>query len=108
MFLVQKDLPEFEIVDGYYAKVVHTENMTITHVRVLADKPLPAHKHPHEQVTNILSGQLEMTVGGVTKICNPGDVVVIPSNVLHSARSITDCQVIDVFQPVREDFKDKT
>ena len=105
MFLKLKDLPDFEIIKGYRAKMVHVENMSIAHLQIDAGHEIPLHQHPHEQVTNVLSGELEMTVDGETRICKAGDVVMIPSNVLHSAKSITDCWVIDVFQPVREEYR---
>ena len=107
MFIQLKNKPGFQIVEGYSAKAVHTNQLSVMHVSVKAGAPLPEHHHPHEQITNIIEGKLEMTVGGVTKVCEPGDVVVILSNVPHSAVAITDCQVIDVFNPPREDLKYK-
>lgn len=79
--------------------------MSIAHVRLVEGSVLPEHHHPHEQVTNVLEGTLEMIVGGETCLCQAGDVVVIPSNVPHSAVAKTACKVIDVFQPVRADYK---
>jgi quercetin dioxygenase-like cupin family protein len=79
--------------------------MSVAHVRIEEGAILPEHFHVHEQVTNMIEGQLEMTVNGDTKVCSGGDMVVIPSNVPHSARAITACKLIDVFQPVREDYK---
>ena len=34
-----------------------------------------------------------------------GDTFFIPPNVPHSGRSITNCRIIDVFCPVREDYR---
>ncbi len=34
-----------------------------------------------------------------------GDVFIIPGDVPHSGRSITDCYLIDVWHPTREDYK---
>jgi quercetin dioxygenase-like cupin family protein len=36
-----------------------------------------------------------------------GDVVVIPGGVTHSARSLTPCRILDVFSPVREDYRQR-
>lgn len=94
-----------EIVPGFVAKMVHTDELTVAHVRAMQGSELPEHHHPHQQITNIINGELEMTVDGNTMLCTPGMVVTIPSNVPHSARAISDCELIDVFHPVREDYK---
>lgn len=94
-----------EIFPGFYARMVHTQGLTIAHVQIHAGSVLPEHQHPHEQVTNILEGALEMTVDGQTAVCTAGMVVSIPPDAPHSARALTDCRVIDVFRPVREDYR---
>ena len=104
-FIDLEQLPEKELAPGFNARLVHTGKVTIAHVRVRKGSSLPAHKHFHEQVTNIISGELEMTVGGDTAVCKPGMSIRIPSNVLHSARALTDCYLIDVFHPEREDYQ---
>lgn len=104
-FVSLSGVEEKEIIKGFFGKMIHTDNMTVAHFRVLAGSELPEHHHVHEQVTNVLSGELEMTVGGETHVCKAGEVIVIPSNVPHSARAITDCRLVDVFQPAREDYR---
>jgi len=104
-FLQLDKLPARELVPGFTAKLVHTEQVTVAHVKAVKGSTLPEHHHPHEQVTNVMSGKLEMTVDGVTQVCEAGTIVTIPSNVPHSAKALTDCEIIDVFQPVREDYK---
>lgn len=104
-FIDLEKLPERELVPGFNARLIHTGKVTIAHVRARKGSMLPAHKHFHEQVTNVVTGELEMTVAGETVLCTPGMSVAIPSNVLHSALAVTDCYVIDVFFPEREDYK---
>lgn len=65
---------------------------------------LPEHRHPHEQVSFLMSGHLRLWVGGVQHDMFAGDTVMIPSNVLHSAETIEDCVAIDTFAPPREDL----
>jgi len=104
-FISLSILDEKEIIPGFYGKMIHTEQLSVAHFRVEKGSTLPEHHHVHEQVTNVISGELEMTVGGETKVCKAGDVVVIPSDIPHSARALTDCRLIDVFQPARDDYR---
>jgi len=98
-------IEEKEVVSGFIAKFVHSENMTFAYWTIKAGSSLPEHSHPHEQVANIIKGKFEFTLDGETQIINPGTTVIIPSNVMHSGKAITDCYIIDVFYPIREDYK---
>ncbi|MFN0014955.1 MAG: cupin domain-containing protein [Saprospiraceae bacterium] len=105
MSITIADLAPFEITRGFTARMLHTENMTIAFVNVEAGAELLEHAHVHEQVTNLLEGEFEFVLGGQTMRLRSGQSIVIPSNVPHSGRAITACRLIDVFQPVREDFR---
>ena len=94
-----------EIAKGFQARFVHTEGFTLSYVDVVAGAKLPEHAHVHEQTSQVIEGEFEMVIGGETILLKPGSVVVIPSNVPHSGRALTDCKIQDVFCPVREDYK---
>ncbi|SFZ93761.1 Cupin domain-containing protein [Flaviramulus basaltis] len=98
-------IPEKELAKGITGKYAHSENMTIGFVNIIKGSVLPPHSHIHEQATQIISGKLEMTIGNVTKVLEPGEITIIPSNVVHGAVALTDCVVTDTFYPVREDYK---
>jgi len=66
---------------------------------------VPDHSHPHEQMGVMLSGRLEFTVGGVTRVLGPGDLWRIPGGVVHRVRALDEPAVaLDVFHPIREDY----
>ncbi len=101
----QSKLQQKELYPGFSARLVHTEDVTITYVDIDQGAELPEHKHVHAQVTSLLAGECEMTVGNETRKMKAGDVFVIPSNVLHSLKAYTACKVVDVFTPPREDYR---
>lgn len=94
-----------EIAPGYFATFSHGEFLTASYVRVTAGACLPEHSHPHEQITSIIEGQFEFTLKGEARLIEPGTSVVIPSGEKHSGRALSDCYLIDVFHPTRDDFK---
>ena len=99
------EITEREIVPGYRARFIHAEQMTLAYWKVEAGASLPEHSHPHEQIANVLEGEFELTVAGKSQVLVPGQVAVIPGDVPHSGRAITDCSLLDAFQPAREDYR---
>ena len=104
-FLTLKEIEEKEIVPGYRAKFVHSENMTLAYWDVDPGAALPEHSHPHEQIANVLEGRFELTVDGEPRVLEPGMVAVIPGGVPHSGKALTPCRLLDSFYPLREDYK---
>ena len=100
-----KDISPREMVTGFTGHYVHGKDLTLGYVEIKAGNKLPEHHHVHEQITFIIEGQLDMTIGGKSCSLTSGMYCVIPSNVAHSAIAKTDCKAIDVFNPVREDYK---
>lgn len=99
-----EDLPLNELIPGFSGRMIHSENMTIAYWDIEAGSDLPAHSHHHEQIVNLMDGEFELNVAGEPQILKPGMVVVIPSNVEHSGKAITNCKIIDVFSPRRDDY----
>jgi quercetin dioxygenase-like cupin family protein len=102
------EMPELRIADGILAHAVTAQTVTVLHVKLAAGALLPEHAHHHEQVVNVIEGELELTVDGAKHSLVPGKVMVLSPNVVHSGRAVTDCRVVDVFHPVREDFSGAT
>ena len=63
-----------------------------------------AHRHPHEQVSYILSGKFRYTMDGESYILEKGDTYYVPPEVLHGAEALEDSVILDVFTPQRGDF----
>ncbi len=63
------------------------------------------HSHLHEQIGYVAKGRLEFTVDGETAVMEAGDGYTIPGNAIHSVRALEDSIAIDVFSPVRDEYK---
>lgn len=99
------DVPWQEIIEGFKAKFVHTENNTFAFWKVKESAVLPAHKHIQEQVSMVTKGEFELTIDGRTQLLKPNMVVIIPPNSMHLGKAVTDCELTDVFYPARDDYK---
>ena len=78
--------------------------------RVLMKKGahVPLHHHHNEQVTYILEGALKFAIDGKEVVVRAGEVLCIPSNMPHEAWALEETVDLDVFNPPREDWLNKT
>ena len=104
-FIRFSDIPTRDAFPGVRGRYAHSEKMTAGEVTLDANIEVPAHEHPHDQVTLVISGKLEFILGDDTREMGPGDAVVIPGGVRHGVRTKQVCVLLDVFAPVREDFR---
>ena len=94
------------IFPGIHSSMEHSAQSTFGCVTLEAGVVAPIHSHLHEQWTYVLEGEMEFTLNGETQLLLPGMGAYIASNVLHGAKAVTACKVIDVFTPVREDYRE--
>jgi quercetin dioxygenase-like cupin family protein len=99
------DLKEKEVVPGIRGRFFHSDNMTVVYWNIDAGAVMPDHAHPHEQVVNVLEGDFDLIVEGKTYETKPGAVAVVPPNVKHGGKAKTQVRILDVFYPVREDYR---
>src|SRR5579864_6718761 len=78
--------------------------------RVLLKKGciVPEHSHHNEQLTYILDGALKFWIDGKEIVVHAGEVLCIPSNMVHKAEALVDTVDLDIFAPPRADWIDKT
>ena len=78
--------------------------------RVLMKKGciIPLHSHHNEQFTYILEGALKFWVDGKEIVVNAGEVLTIPPHMPHQAEAMADTVDLDVFNPPRADWINKT
>ena len=99
-----KNLKQREIIPGFNGKFVNGENITWAFWDIKKDSSIPDHFHIHEQIMHVISGDFEFTINGLTSVFSEGDTIVIPSNIPHRGKALTNCKIMDVFSPKREDL----
>jgi quercetin dioxygenase-like cupin family protein len=78
--------------------------------RVLLKKGciVPEHSHHNEQLTYILDGGLKFWIDGREIVVHAGEVLCIPAHMPHKAEALEDTVDLDVFNPPRADWINKT
>jgi unsaturated pyranuronate lyase len=93
------------IFPGVEIRATAGQALMLSMVTFEPDSLVPDHAHPHEQMGVLISGELDFTVGGVTRRLGPGDMWRIPGGVVHRVRALNGPAVaLDVFHPIREDY----
>jgi quercetin dioxygenase-like cupin family protein len=92
-------------------RLITGDRMMLAHVYLKKGCVVPKHSHENEQFTYILEGALRFWIGddgGEELVVRAGEVLHIPSNVPHKAEALEDTLDVDVFDPPRQDWLDKT
>ena len=103
-FVDTSGLPVIERLPGWHGRYFHSPSMTFAHYDFVAGSSIHEHFHPEEEVYEVIEGELELTIDGVSQVIRPGVVGIVPGNVAHSARALTDGRAIIIDHPARRDF----
>ena len=86
--------------------MAHGKEMMLVENEFKTGETAPEHSHPHAQITYIISGAMEFTIDGETRVLRKGDTAYMAPDAVHSAIAAEDSLIIDMFAPMREDFLD--
>ncbi|HEV2117665.1 MAG TPA: cupin domain-containing protein [Terriglobales bacterium] len=106
-FIDTEKLQVVERLPGWYGRYFHSQNMTFAHYDFKRGASIHEHFHLQEEVYEVVEGELELTIDGVKQIARPGTVGIVPSNVHHSVKALTDGRAIIVDYPIRRDIGEK-
>jgi len=100
------DIRPFELAAGVTGRPLFGEGAMINMIEFEPGATVPLHSHPHEQLGLCLRGVQVLVVDGVERPIGPGEGYAIPGGVEHSAHCGPEgATVVDVFSPVREDYR---
>ena len=90
-------LPEADIpFDGVRGWIVQGAEHQVVFMDIDPVGEVAPHSHG-EQWGVVVEGEMELTIGGVTRRLGPGDSYHIGAGVVHSAKFLSRFRVIDVF-----------
>jgi mannose-6-phosphate isomerase-like protein (cupin superfamily) len=101
------DLSGFKVIErlpGWKGRYFHSASMTFAHYEFTAGSSIHEHFHPEEEVYEVIEGELQVTIDGISEIARPGVVAIVPPNARHSIKALTDGRLIVVDHPARRDF----
>ncbi|EHU9448273.1 cupin domain-containing protein [Vibrio vulnificus] len=105
MFVFNQDITLEDLGQGISRKVLaHSDNMMSVEVYFETGAIGAMHSHPHEQLTYVLSGEFEFTIGDEKKIVKTGDTMYKEPNIEHGCVCLEAGVLIDTFTPMRKDF----
>ncbi len=83
-FIDTSRLPVIERRPGWHGRYFNSPSMTVAHYEFEAGSTIHEHSHPQEEVWEILEGELDITIGGVTERAGPGFAAVVPPDTRHA------------------------
>jgi quercetin dioxygenase-like cupin family protein len=105
------EMPRERVTDMIDRRFITCNRMMIAHVYLKKGCVVPRHSHDNEQITYIHEGALKFWIGdqGEREVTvRAGEVLTIPSNVPHRAEALEDTLDVDIFDPPRQDWIDKS
>jgi quercetin dioxygenase-like cupin family protein len=107
-FVCFDDQASFLLAEGITARPLIGDGAMLNLVEFVPGATVPAHSHPHEQLGLVLRGMQALVIDGVAHELGPFDGYVLPPGVEHAAYCGPEgALVLDVFQPVREDYRER-
>lgn len=105
MFMFHKETASEDLGNGVTRRVLaHGGRMMAVEVQFEQGAIGPLHSHPHEQLTYVLSGEFEFTIGEEKHVVTAGDTLYKKPHVMHGCVCLSAGTLLDTFTPVREDF----
>ena len=90
-------------VDLVQRRRIDGERFMVCEITLLRGAIVNAHRHENEQMAMVMSGRLRFVVGEGERqrdvIVAAGEVLHLPSNILHSVETLEDTTVLDLFSP---------
>lgn len=107
-FVNFETMDAFQLAEGVDGRPLFGEGAMINLIEFEPGAVVPLHSHPHEQLGIVLRGVQVLVIDGEEHPLGPMEGYVLPGGIEHSAHCGPEgATVVDVFQPVREDYRER-
>ena len=104
-YISRDDMLRGAPLTGWSGRFFHSENMTFAHWDIAAGAAdLHEHRHPQEEVWNIVAGEAVLIIAGEEHRLQAGDAVVVPPDTPHQVRVVGACRAVIADFPLRPDL----
>ena len=101
-------VPEFSLGPRTTTRIVPGRDLTLSFSKMEPHTEGAVHRHPHEQMIYVLSGNIDILLDGKLYGLAKGEVMWIPSNAEHAGMTQEEpCEMLEIFTPARKDFEEK-
>ena len=107
-YLAWKNVEREQLNPLFDRQMVVGDKIMVARVLLKKGAHVPLHHHYNEQVTYILEGALKFAIDGKEIVVRAGEVLCIPPDMPHEAWAVEDTVDLDIFNPPREDWLNKT
>ena len=104
-FQFEKEIPWEDVGNGVHRQVFgYDDKLMLIKAKFVKGGVGPLHSHHHSQVTYVVKGVFEMTIGDEKKIIREGDGYYVPPHAVHGCVCLEEGMLVDAFSPHREEF----
>ena len=93
-------------LEGVFRRtLIYNDALMLCHFTLEKNAEIPMHSHKEHQIGYLIKGKIKFLTEKHDFIAKEGDSYVFDSKEKHGALILEDSEVIDVFNPSREDYK---
>ena len=105
-FESKQNIQPIEALEGIFRRtLLYNDSLMLCHFTLEENAEVPIHSHKEHQIGYVIKGKLKFITENGEFIVKEGDSYVFDSNEKHGATILETAEVIDVFNPCREDYK---
>jgi quercetin dioxygenase-like cupin family protein len=105
---VWNDMEVEAVNPTFYRQLVVGANTMLARILLKKGAHIPLHSHHNEQITYVLEGAIHFHIDNREITVRAGEVLCIPPNMPHEAFVLEDTVDLDIFNPPRQDWIDKS